>query len=198
MVQRENQVKDRRIQRTLGLLREALASLIHQKSYDAISIKEILDRANVGRSTFYVHFGDKDDLLRSCIRDMFRSVQSACLPSPAKPHEGVVRFSLPVFEHIHQHRRAGNAPIGTRGRAILHEHLKKELVGLIADDVERDLQGWRRKTAQMSTDFLAEYVAATFVLVLNWWLESRSLVSPKEADDLFRALVLPTLAAARE
>jgi len=80
----------------------------------------------------------------------------------------------------------------------LHEHLKKELVGLIADDVERDLQGWRRKTAQMSTDFLAEYVAATFVLVLNWWLESRSLVSPKEADDLFRALVLPTLAAARE
>ena len=82
-----------------------------------------------------------------------------------------------------------------RSRAILHEHLQKVLACLIADDLKRDFQGQRYLTAQMSTDFLAEYVASTFVLVLNWWLGSRSLLSPKEVDDLFRALVLPTLAA---
>ena len=81
MVQRQNCVKDRRIQRTQGLLHEALGSLIHEKSYDAISVKEILDRANVGRSTFYMHFGDKDELLLSSIRDMLRSIQLPCVPS---------------------------------------------------------------------------------------------------------------------
>ena len=54
---------DRRVQKTQDLLHGALASLIHEKSYDAIVVKEILARANVGRSTFYTHFRDKDELL---------------------------------------------------------------------------------------------------------------------------------------
>ena len=56
---------DRRIERTKRLLHGALGSLIHQKSYDDIVVKEILARANVGRSTFYTHFRDKDELLES-------------------------------------------------------------------------------------------------------------------------------------
>ena len=72
----EEQVKDRRIQKTKSLLHEALGSLIREKPYDAIVVQEILDRANVGRSTFYMHFSDKDDLLVSGIHDMLRSVQA--------------------------------------------------------------------------------------------------------------------------
>lgn len=86
--------------------------------------------------------------------------------------------------------------MGTRGQAILHEHLQKVPAGLIADDVRRHFQG-RRKGTPMSPDFLSQYVASTFILVLNWWLESRSPMSPKEVDDLFRALVLPTLTTTR-
>jgi len=59
----EKQVNDRRIQKTKNLLHQALGSLIREKPYDAIVVKEILDRANVGRSTFYTHFRDKDELL---------------------------------------------------------------------------------------------------------------------------------------
>ena len=55
-------LKDRRIQKTQKLLREALFSLIREKNFDSIVVKDILDRANVGRSTFYMHFGDKDEL----------------------------------------------------------------------------------------------------------------------------------------
>jgi AcrR family transcriptional regulator len=76
-------VTGRRIQKTQNLLREALVSLIHEKNYDAIVVKEILDRANVGRSTFYTHFRDKDELLVSGIHDMLRSVQSTKLPRKA-------------------------------------------------------------------------------------------------------------------
>jgi AcrR family transcriptional regulator len=188
-------IKDRRIQKTQNLLREALASLIREKDYDSIVVKEILDRANVGRSTFYMHFQDKDELLVSCIQDMLGSVQSTELPSSARRYEKVIRFSLPIFEHIYQHQRTGETKMGTRGRAILHEQLQKVLTELIADDVRKSLQGQRKAPGQVPTDLLVQYVASTFILVLNWWVESRSPLPPREVNDLFRALILPALAA---
>ena len=187
--------KDRRIQKTLKLLHEALFSLIHGKSYDSIAVKEILDRANVGRSTFYMHFRDKDDLLVSGMHDMLGSVKPAVSPSSAKLYEKVISFSLPIFEHIREQQGIGEAMIGTRGRAIIHEHLKKVLAERIADDVRRDFQGRWKRPDQMPGDLFVQYVASTFILVLNWWVESRSQLPPKEVNDLFRSLILPTLAA---
>jgi len=64
---------DRRIQRTERLLHAALGALMHEKPYDAIAVKEILGRADVGRSTFYSHFRDKDELLVSGIRALLES-----------------------------------------------------------------------------------------------------------------------------
>ena len=190
-------VKDRRIQKTQKLLHEALNSLIHEKSYDSIVVKEILDRANVGRSTFYMHFRDKDELLVSGMHEMLRSIQPAGLPSSANRCEKIIWFSLPIFEHIHQHQhpRAGEAKIGTRGRAIIHEHLQKVLTELIPDDLKKNLQGRRKSAAQIPSDIAVQYIASTFILVLNWWVETRRSLPPKEVNDLFRAIILPTLAA---
>jgi AcrR family transcriptional regulator len=189
-------VSDRRIQKTQNLLREALVSLIHEKNYDSIAVKEILDRANVGRSTFYMHFRHKDELLVSGIHDMLRSVQSTKLPFSAKKYERIIGFSLPIFAYHDQHRHTGEAKIGTRGRAILHEHLQKVLADLIADDVRKDLRGRGKTGVQIPPDLLVQHVAATFVQVLNWWMDSRSALAAKEVNDLFRALILPTLTAA--
>jgi AcrR family transcriptional regulator len=191
-------VNDRRVQKTQNLLREALVSLIHEKAYDSIVVKEILDRANVGRSTFYTHFRDKDELLVSGIHDMLRSVQSTEPPSSAKPYERLIRFSLPIFEYLQQHRHTGESRMGTRGRAILHEHLKKVLAELVADDVGRDFQGRGKTPGRIPPDLLVQYVASTFILVLSWWVETRSPLASKEVNNLFRALVRPTLAAILE
>src|SRR5204863_431884 len=105
----KKKTQDRRIQKTRGLLHDALGHLIREKDYDSIVVKEILDRANVGRSTFYMHFRDKDDLLISGIHDMLGSVHQKSLPSGTSPLENVVWFSLPIFERIHEHRRSGEA-----------------------------------------------------------------------------------------
>jgi AcrR family transcriptional regulator len=86
----EEEVKDRRIQKTKSVLHEALGSLIREKPYDAIVVQEILDRANVGRSTFYMHFRDKDDLLAGGIHDMIRSVHTTKWPSSVKRHERLI------------------------------------------------------------------------------------------------------------
>src|SRR5262245_41400479 len=60
-------IPDRRVQKTRKLLQDALIELVAEKGYEAVSIREILDRANVGRSTFYAHFQDKDQLLHSIL-----------------------------------------------------------------------------------------------------------------------------------
>lgn len=172
--------EDRRIQRTQELLREALFSLIHEKDYDRIVVKEILHRANVGRSTFYAHFRDKDELLVSGIRHLLRSDRPVELQSSPTRCDRALWFSLPIFEHIGRHRTAEGAGMESR-YSTLHAHLQDMLAELIADDVRSDL--------------LLRYLTSTFVLVLAWWAETRSSLSPKEVNDVFRALVLPALAA---
>src|SRR6266704_2562103 len=114
---------DRRIQRTEKLLHGALATLIREEPYDAIAVKEILDRANVGRSAFYTHFRDKDELLVSAFHDILGVVPSA-RPQPSDSRkERLLWFSLPVFEHLDQLRHAGELKLGPRGRTVLHGHL---------------------------------------------------------------------------
>ena len=187
-------IKDRRVQKTQTLLRQALLSLLAEKAYDSIVVKEILDRANVGRSTFYMHFRDKDDLLVTGIDEMIGAVESPTPVSSGKPYNALLWFSLPVFEHHHRHAHAWGDRIGARGRAILHEHLRQVLAKRIGGVVKKELRG-TRNVGQIPVDLLSEYVASTFVLVLNWWLDCRMPMPPKQIDTLFRTLTSPTLAA---
>ncbi|HKG94501.1 MAG TPA: helix-turn-helix domain-containing protein, partial [Gemmatimonadaceae bacterium] len=125
------------MRRTEGLLHAALASLIHEKPYEAIVVKEILARANVGRSTFYTHFRDKDELLVSGIHEMLRASAPAAAPGSASRHDSFLRFSLPLFEHIERHRAASDSTIEPRGQAVVHDHLQRVLAELIAGDLRR-------------------------------------------------------------
>jgi hypothetical protein len=88
--------------------------------------------------------------------------------------------------------------MGPRGRAILHGHLQKVLAKRIAEEFKKDLQVSRRNTGPIPRDLLVQYVASNFILVLDWWVESRSKLPPEEVNALFRALVLPALAAGWE
>lgn len=195
-VQRK-QTKDRRIQKTEALLRGALGTLIREKSYEEIAVKEILNRANVGRSTFYTHFADKDELLLSCIHDMLRPAQpDGRGRAPAKSQAEILWFSLPIFEHIERHRGTGQAAMGPRGRQAVHEHLQQAITQLIEDQVRTALRRGCRTAGPASPDLLVRWIASTFVLVLNWWVECDSPLPAREADGLFRGLIEPSLAGA--
>lgn len=190
------QAEDRRIQRTQSLLRAALVSLIAEKPYDAIVVKEILDRANVGRSTFYTHFRDKDDLLLSGIHEMLGPV-----PPPSRTgtrQERLLWFSLPIFEHHHRHAHAWGDKIGARGRAILHEHLRRALTDIITDAMAAGSRSPRDPVRTIPSALVSAYVASTFVLVLNWWLDNRMRLAPAEINHVFLKLTLPTLRALYE
>ena len=184
---------DRRVQRTRALLHGALGSLIREKAYDRISVTEILDRAQVSRSTFYIHFRDKDELLTSSMRALLLGVLPVDGGAAADLPERMVAFSLPLLTHIHEHRRSARAKLGERGRAILHEHLRHALSEWIVQTMKADLQLHRSRRSRIVPELLARHIASTFVLILHWWMDDAVMRSPAEADELFLALVMPVL-----
>lgn len=172
--------RDRRSRRTDALLRGALGALIREKPYEGIGVMEILNRANVGRSAFYSHFAGKDDLLCSCIHEVLRA--------GAKPQGDILWFGLPIFAHIEGHRAAGGTALDPGDLRAVHEHLFDPIAELIGGEVSKALR--------IPADLLVRWIASTFVLVLNWWVESDPRLPAREADGLFRTLVEPSLAQA--
>ena len=187
---------DRRVQRTRGLLHEALASLIHEKPYDGIVVKEILARANVGRSTFYAHFRDKEDLLESSIRDVLDEGK-ALSASPGKNSDQFLERTLHLFEHVERHRVATKGPTAARRQALVHAHLYEELVRSMTEDLESGPAAQHAVPQTVPHDLTAQFVASTFLVVLQWWFESNPSLSAREANDLLAALVKPALPAGR-
>ena len=185
-------VTDARVRRTQRRLRDAIVSLIHEKSYAAIAVKEILVRADVGRSAFYAHFSNKDALLASGIEQMLHATTPRTLPPSFGRFGNALRFSFPVFEYIGQCRHAGEAKMDRRGRRIVHQHLHRVLAEHIRDEVRQAFQQADGR-AGIPADLASEYIVTTFILVLNWWVESRSRLSARDVDDVFLALVVPAL-----
>src|SRR3981189_3348046 len=106
MMKQSKAVIDRRIPRTRAMLQHALTSLILKKGYEAITIQDICDEANVGRSTFYAHYTSKDDLkrkgfehLRKELVDRQREAQAAS----GEIKDRSLSFSLTMFEHARDH-----------------------------------------------------------------------------------------------
>src|SRR5262245_17355252 len=91
---------DRRVRRTRRALQEALIGLMTEKSYEAVTVQDVIDRADVGRSTFYTHYTDKDKLLRDSIAVLRSLVEQPVTPGPANRRRPL-RFSLPLFRHVH-------------------------------------------------------------------------------------------------
>lgn len=184
---------DRRVQRTRRVLHEALGSLIHEKPYDAIAVKEILGRADVGRSTFYAHFRDKGELLESGIRDLLRHHDASTFAVSGRLADRLLAFSLPVFEHIRRYQGAGDSPVDASTHTVVHERLEREIAERVAVGLERMVGHRGGRGAQVPRELLARHVASTFTLVLTWWLATDAPLSASAANDVFRALVSPAL-----
>ena len=186
---------DRRTQRTRAALHHALASLVHEKSYDDVVVQEILGRAQVARSTFYAHYRDKADLLEQSILDLLRLGR----PSPSSrwstASDRLLRFSLPFLEHVEGWREQGLLAMDSRDAAAIHDHLRRVLERELALELraERRRRGFAGDT-HLPVDLLARHLAATFVLVLDWWLANPALPA-RDVDARFRALVEAPLRA---
>lgn len=190
--------RDRRIERTQQLLRGALRSLIQEKGFEALTVQEIIDRANIGRATFYSHFDNKDDLLASGFEDLRASLKARQRDAFSRGHtieDRVFGFSQEVFAHTNEYREAFRAMVGHRSGAVVQRLLHKLLVELIREDVRRTVV--RADSSPVQTEALVHFITGALVGVLMWWLDGRMRLSVGDVNAYFRRLALPALKAAR-
>lgn len=174
---------DRRVARTQRLLREALFSLILERGWDAATVQDICARADVGRSTFYVHFADKEDLLLSGFALFQQELERYVQKAGREP----LAFVRPLIAHVLEHRRLARALVGKRsGRAVQHR-LLEVIRALLEDDLSKIAPAGRGRTVAL------HYLAGAFLEVLVWWLDSRKRLDPQEIEALLCQLSRPVL-----
>jgi AcrR family transcriptional regulator len=179
---------DRRAARTRKALHEALISLILRKGYEAITIQDLIDEADVGRSTFYAHYTGKEDLLRGgfeALRKLLTEAQRNTSATADSAQGESLRFSLALFEHACAYRTVYRALIGSRGGPVVGNELRR----VLSDVVKKDLSTVRDDDA-IARELRVQFVVATFLTVLTWCLEQKSELKPVQIDATFRRLVL--------
>lgn len=182
-------VLDRRVARTRAMLQQALNSLIPRKGYEAITIKDICEAANVGRSTFYAHYTSKDDLKRSGFEPLRRLLfdhQRAALAAAKNDRSRRWGFSLAMFEHARAHRDHYRALVGSRGGTISLGTIRKMLSDLVRDELLAVND--KNTVDDIPRELVIQYVVGAYMAVMTWWLDGGAKLQPERIDALFRRL----------
>jgi AcrR family transcriptional regulator len=169
---------DRRSQRTRDSLHQALIDLLGEQRYDGITIQDIVDRANVGRSTFYLHFASKEDLFVSCHETVICQFNMG-------PHAHVSREDL-LSSHAPTEMTAAYAHLEemrSQLRPILHGKDSEVLLRRMRDGTARDIEASLRAAfpdaePSIPLALLATYLAGARVSWMHWWLEQRHPHTP--------------------
>ncbi|WP_336127823.1 TetR/AcrR family transcriptional regulator [Mesoflavibacter sp. CH_XMU1422-2] len=165
---------DRRIQKSKKYLSDAFIALILEKGYEAVTVKEIIDRANVGRSTFYAHFESKEQLLFSLLGTMNE-----------KSKDGI-DFEM-LFNHCADNFQIAKAMLGKKGGDLIIGHIRDVMSLKIAKDLKRDSS--KSKSEQLKIYFTSEALSAALVSYLTNWLDEDMPYSSEEMSAKCNELV---------
>ena len=174
---------DRRVARTRALLQDAIIALIPERGYAAITVDDICCKANVGRSTFYTHYTDKDALRSATLEAHLRSLSRERLSKDECTGSPLFEFSLPMFEHAQAFRSLHYALLASSGDTI-HDQMRER----IRRAVRAELGGKRVSEAGVPTEFAVQFIAGAFLAVLGWWLSTDTKLSPVQVDELFQKM----------
>ncbi|MEO6096991.1 MAG: TetR/AcrR family transcriptional regulator, partial [Fibrobacteria bacterium] len=169
---------DRRIQKTKKILSEALIALILEKGYEKVTIKDIIDKANVGRSTFYSHYESKDQLLLAGPQNLGVRIFGDGGPNPMGAGKNQALDFLPLFRHAAENLALSKAMIGRKSGEIFNGHLQSHLSG----EIRERFQGRFGKSRQdkLWLRYFSTAAAGTVMGFLISWLEDDVVVPAEE------------------
>lgn len=181
---------DRRIRRTRDALGDALLKLMQEKPFETVTVQQVLDEAGVGRSTFYAHYRDKNDLFLSDVEDFLQGMSSVLLRRPE-----VSNRIAPVrefFAHVAGMRPLYEALIAA-GKVRDFLEMGQEY---FARAIEQRLAELPLSRALVSTQrsAMAHAFAGALLSLLSWWIDRRAAASPEEMDNLYHQMVWSGLA----
>lgn len=168
-------------------------SLMTEKGYDDITVQLIIDRANIGRATFYAHFADKQALLSSGIEDLRNALAEQRRSLSRQGSSRDLSFSLAMLEHAGGRLPLWRAIAGKESGAFVVQRIQEMLTDFVRDDIIA--LGIPRSSP--SRELLVHHLTGAFMGVMIWWLESGAKLSPVDVDAMYRRLAMKGTAALR-
>lgn len=177
------EVIDRRVRRSRRRLADALLELIVEEGYDAITIQEIADRADVNRATFYLHFSSKEALLLAALRERFDELVAMMdAVAPTEPPWSNEAYDRLLFDHVAEHAALYRVLLGDHGLGlVIHQ-----VIAYIAQVIDRDLREQMPVGAQLDapTPVVSHFYAGAIFALIKWWLEQDMPLSAAEMAKL--------------
>lgn len=178
---------DRRSQRTQRAIHEALMVLMQEKRYDDITVQDIIDRADVGRSTFYAHYQDKEDLMVSGLMRLMQ-ILSEMVVTPTTSGEARLLPTQELFEHVQEHQTLFRGMVRGRGLELFFEKGQEYWSQKLIADLQARLPKGQQPAVPIPV--IAQFIAGAFVTMLRWWLDNKMPYSPQEMDEMLQRLVM--------
>lgn len=186
---------DRRQQKTRTAIFSAFTSLLAEKSYSKITVQEIIDAANVGRTTFYAHFETKDDLLKELCEELFGHIIGSamdCTHTHGLYSDGSAPES--VFCHLLQHLQENDrniiALLSCESSEMFLRFFKDSLNELVRSQF---INQNRKANTDIPEDFLINHISGSFVEMVLWWIRGYRKQTPEDLDRYFRAVIEPII-----
>ena len=173
---------------TQRLLRETLLQLVLEKGFEQVTIKDITDRAGIDRTTFYLHFTDKHDLIEQTQRQVIDELFAESAAAAAGPDTVLV-----VFRHIAAHALDYRLLLASADATLdrrMHEYVAERMGPLL-----RSRLAMHGGDDDLLLDLLAQYVTSALRGTLKWWLERELPYTPEEMASMFQRLLVGGLAA---
>ncbi len=188
-------VLDRRIRKTREAIFTAFVELLAVKSYNQISVQEIIDRADIGRATFYAHFETKDYLLKALCEELFDHIINSAMGSKDNDGLYVCRFEGDsVFLHLLKHLKENAlnilALLSSQNNEIFLRYFKSNLTKLI---IAQYSDNGSLKNNKLPEDYLINHISSSFVETVSFWISHRMKESPEEIAGYFLATIEPLL-----
>jgi AcrR family transcriptional regulator len=166
-----------------------------EKGYDAITVQDLIDRANVGRSTFYSHFLDKEQLLLGSIDQLREFLKQQCdmrsLPTESSGYR--FGFSLAMLQHVQSDKLIFRAVAGKQSGVLVIYHIKRMLTELAREEIAALLAN--TISSKIPQEVAIVFVVNTFWSILTWWMEQNTSYSAIEIDQMFHTLTLSGISA---
>lgn len=178
---------DRRQKRTREAIFTALSNLLKKKRYESITVQEIIDEANIGRSTFYAHFETKDELLHSLCTDIFTHVFTNELPQENEPDNTKGLKSLEIklghiLYHLKEHENDLKGILSGDSSEIFMRYFRSYLEDLFGRYIA-DFQ------VSVPKDYLISYLISSFAETVKWWIIVKNSYSAEETAGYYMAMI---------
>ena len=162
-------------------------TLMQEKRYDRITIQDIIDRADVGRSTFYAHYQDKEDLLVTSFGEMLDALVHHLALSPRQGASIIPCREL--FQHVQAQEAVYKALVWGRGAELLFQKGQAHL----SQTIERRLTSrlGPGHTPPVPLPIVADYISGALFNLLRSWLDQRMPHSPEHMETIFEQMVMP-------